>query len=289
VSFTPEIVFVQAAIKAVFALLLLLAWASRRRLLAWMLLGLAFLPALAFLAVRIPGGSLLGGALLWMGEFPLFGLALCLALPLGYTSSLWALLPGALVGAGLNLLPGLVAPLVDIQLQCLQQMTAQGGTLVDLPTRTQLWESFGYQPGLSAASSFLAATFALLWVGRKDGNGSLSIPRPIPPLARLEFPEWPVWGVAMSLAALLVRQPAFQLGALSLGLFCGAFYLVRGMAFWSMLSLTAMRGNLIWLLALTGTTLFFPQLFLVASIALGLFDQWFLLRNRLNPSIGENP
>lgn len=288
-SFTPEIVFVQAAFKAIFALSLLLAWASRRRLVAGLLLGLSFLPALAMLLVQVPNGSLLGGALLWMGEFPLFGLALCLTLTLGYSSSLWALLPGVLIGAGLNLFPGLAAPLVDVQLQFLQQMTAQGGALVELPTRAQLWDSIGFQPGLSAASGFLAATFALLWVGRKDGLGSIALSRPIAPLARLEFPEWPVWGVALGLAALLIREPAFQLGSLSLCLFCGAFYLVRGMAFWSLFSVTAMRGNLIWLLALTGTTLFFPQHFLVASIALGLFDQWFLLRNRLNPSIGENP
>lgn len=289
-SFTPEIVFLQAAIKAIFVLLLVLAWASRRRFLAGMLLGVSSLPALAMaFATNIPGGTLLGGALLWMGEFPLFGLVLCLTLPLGFTASLWALLPGVLLAAGLNLLPNLGSQLIDVQLQILQQMVTQNEALVELPTRAQLWESIGLQPGLSAASGFLAATFALLWLGRKDGTGAIALSRPIPPMARLVFPEWPVWGVALSLVLLLIHQSASQIASMSIALFCCTFYLVRGMAFWSTLSETVMKGNLIWLLALTGTALFLPQIFLVASIALGLFDQWFLLRDRLNPSIGENP
>ncbi|MEN9354844.1 MAG: hypothetical protein RL318_2169 [Fibrobacterota bacterium] len=286
----PEIVFLQATIKAIFVLLLVLAWASRRRTLAWMLLGFSSLPALAMVfAPNVHGGSFLGGAMLWMGEFPLFGLALCLALPLGFSASLWALLPGVLAAAGINLLPGLGSQLVNIQLQFLQQMATQNQSLVELPTRAQLWESIGLQPGLSAASGFLAATFALLWLGRKDGTGAIALPRPIPPMARLEFPEWPVWGVAVSLALLLIHQSATQIASMSIAFFCCTFYLVRGMAFWSTLSITVMKGNVVWLLALTGTTLFFPQIFLVASIALGLFDQWFLLRDRLNPSIGDNP
>jgi len=289
-SFSPEIVFVQASIKAIFALLLVLAWASRRKAIAWTLLGLSSLPALAMaFATSIPGGALFGGAFLWMGEFPLFGLVLCLTLSLGFSASLWALLPGVLASTGINLLPALGNQLIGIQMQFIKQMAAQNSSLVELPTQTQLLESLRFQPGLSAASGFLAAIFVLLWMGRKDGTGSIALSRPVPPLARLEFPEWPVWATAASLALLLVPQSLCQFGSMSLAIFCGSFYLVRGMAFWSTLALTVMRGNLLWLLALTGTALFLPQLFLVASIALGLFDQWFLLRDRLNPSIGENP
>lgn len=288
-SFAPEIVFLQATFKAIFVLVVVLAWASHRKVLAGAIMVLSLLPALTLFSASMPSGSLVGGALLWMGEFPLFALVLCLALPLGFPAGLLALLPGIIAGLTINLWQPLGASLVDIQLQFLHTMATQASTAIDMPTRAQLWESLGIQSGLSAASGFLAATFALLWLGRKNGMGRISLSRSIGPLAKLVFPQWPIWGVAASLLLLALQRIQLQSWSLCLALFCGAFYLVRGMSVWSSASVGRLRGNLLWLLALTGTILFFPQLFLVATIAIGLLDQWFLLRERLNPSIGENP
>jgi hypothetical protein len=289
VSFAPEIVVMQAVFKALFALFVLLAWASNRKVLAVAFLVVAAMPAFLMMATRVPSGSLMGAALLWMGEFPLFALVLCLALPLGFSAGLWAVVPGALAGAALCLWPQLSRPLVDFQLAQLQQIASQMGGVSDVPSRGQLWGYIGQQAGFSAASSYLAAAFALLWVGRKNGTGRIALAHGISSLSRLGFPEWPVWGVAAGLALILVpRQEAFYVAA-SLGLFCGAFYLVRGMSLWSAISVVRMQGNLLWFLALLGTALIFPKLFLVATAALGLLDQWFLLRERVNSSIGDNP
>lgn len=287
-SFAPEIVFVQAMFKAIFALFVALAWVSGRKALAGTLLAAAALPALLMLSVQMPQGSMAGMALLWMGEFPLFALGLCLTLSLGFTAGLYALIPGLLAGISLWLWSSLGNPLVEVQLQFLREMAQKTGEAVTLPSRPELWESLAIQPGISVASGFLAAAFVLLWLGRKDGTGRIRLAHPIAPLARLEFPEWPVWAVAASLALLLAGKST-QVWSVCLALASGSIYLVRGMSVWSTISSDRLRGNILWFLALTGTALFFPQLFLVSTVSIGLFDQWFLLRERLNPSIGENP